>query len=201
MDGFPEYVPYYCEENIWRLLRRPRFVGRDVHALFIFGASGRVAVFGQRAGDPQYGGLALWDYHVVCLDRERKTVLDYDSAEGAACGFEIPAGRYFDAAFGPLRRADPEAAGYFPLFRVVPRDEFIERFDSDRSHMLIGVGSYSAPPPPWPHPRCPESARALRLSGLIDPAASFPGLPFGGRALSLDEARSFALAPGLGSAI
>lgn len=187
MNEHFEYVPYYCEENVWRLLSRPDYSGADACALFIFGAAGRVAVFGQRAGDPAAGGLALWDYHVVAYDAGRGRVLDFD----AVFGFETPAAEYLETAFGPLAGAGPEAASFMPRFRAVPAAAFIARFDSDRSHMLGPDGRWQAPPPPWPRPAAEDPSRALRLGALIDPASRFPDLPGSGVPLDLDGLRGF----------
>jgi hypothetical protein len=183
----PDYIPYYCEENIWRLLSRPEFDGADAYAFFVFGAAGRVAVFGQRAGDPGAGGLALWDYHVVAYDAGRGTVMDFD----AVFGFDTPAAEYLEAAFGPLAGAGPEASSFLPRFRAVPAAAFRSRFDSDRSHMVGADGRWQAPPPPWPRPAAVDPYRALRLGALIDPASRFPDLPGSGAPLDLEGVRTF----------
>ena len=41
-------------------------------------------------------------------------------------------------------------AVHAPRFRVIPADDYVARFSSDRSHMRRADGSWIAPPPPWP---------------------------------------------------
>jgi len=36
------------------------------------------------------------------------------------------------------------------MYRLVKGNEFLEKFESDRSHMLLEEGEYRFPPPPWP---------------------------------------------------
>ncbi len=186
-----DYAAYYCEENVWRLLSRPEYRDRgEAYALFMFGAAGNVAVFGQKAGDPARGGLVFWDYHVAALDLRAgiiPRVLDFDSTAGV----ESPAGEYLDRSFGTAGAFPRALLPFRPLFRLVPAPAFASRFESDRSHMLLADGSYAAAPPPWAPPAPAAGGAVLRLPALLDPLAPFPDLPNGGEPLDLDGLRAF----------
>lgn len=156
-----DYVPYYCEENVWRLLARPELAGLETWAVTVFPASqgihtvDRVALCSQRAGRPR-DGLVFWDYHVYAIVRDGLSdfVLDFDTS----LPFATPAPRHFAAtypwavdsgSFPVERRSDPR---FEPLFRVMPGRDYVDRFSSDRGHMRLPDGGWTAPPPPWPCP-------------------------------------------------
>jgi hypothetical protein len=158
--GSFDYIPFYCEENIWRLLSRPEFAGRRAWAVAVFGRGPPVVLARQRLGRGA-GGLVAWDYHVVALNAgpaaAGATVLDFDTG----LGFESPAAGYLDATFPALGRGAENV-----LFRLMPAAEYVLRFLSDRSHMRRADGSWVAPPPPWPHPAgC--GAESWTLSAIL----------------------------------
>lgn len=211
-----DYAPYYCEENIYRMLSRPEFSELEAYALFIFGTAGRVAVFNQRGGDAERGGLALWDYHVAALvgtplpgahhpasgllcggpayRASRRVMFDFDTSGP----FSSSAGEYLERSFGPFSR-NRNLYPFRPLFRLVPAAVFVERFDSDRSHMRDGEGRYAAPPPPWPRPTPKAEGLPLPLSQLIDPASSLDGLGIA-EPFDLERFRAFLERSGKGEA-
>ena len=59
------YQPFFCEENIWSLIRMPRFAQVPCGALFISNKAHTVAMAGQKGADD---GWIVWDYHVVLLE-------------------------------------------------------------------------------------------------------------------------------------
>ncbi len=188
-----DYCPFYCEENVWRLLSGREYPGGRAWALFVFGRDGRAAVFNQRAGHGPFG-LVLWDYHAVALvdgGRDGPRVLDFDSS----LGFDSPAAGWLRRSLLPPADFPPEAlesiAGCEPLVRLLPGAEFVRRFRSDRSHMRAPDGSWLQPPPPWPHPgsgREPGPDGDWELGRLIDPRWTGPAEPVGaGRFLSILE--------------
>jgi len=142
------YTPYFCEENVYQLLRDPFFAERRAHALFITNAAAGVAMLWQRAGR---GEPVVWDYHAIALsfDGKRGLVWDLDSA----LPFPCEARRYLDSSF-PAEIP----ARFRPWFKCVLRGEFLDRFASDRRHMRDGEGRFIAPPPPWP-PIQPDTER------------------------------------------
>jgi hypothetical protein len=171
-----EYVAYYCEENIWRLLTGagagsgPTVDADDTAAwaVLVFGSGPSFPMFRQRAGR-RGDGLVFWDYHAFALasTEEGAAVLDFDTQ----LGWGIPASAYLAASFAA---AATEAAG--PLFRILQGGEYARRLYSDRSHMRAPDGSWLAPPPPWPHPGIglPEGDR-WPLARLVDPGRTGPG--------------------------
>ncbi len=154
-----DYIPFFCEENVWRLLKNGIGHGSlqedSCAALFILGRRGRVAVFDQRAGRDG-DGLALWDYHVAAISRPRDgvpLVYDFDSRSG----FAQSATLWIEKSFGPLRGLKslirPRLGEILsPVFTLIPAGPFVTRFHSDRSHMLKSDGSWEAEPPPWAPP-------------------------------------------------
>jgi hypothetical protein len=138
-----DYVPYYCEENIWRLLSQ--MSGQETWAILAFGRGPSFAMFHQKAGRSG-DGLALWDYHVFALTKvvSGAKILDFDTE----LGFTSEASFYLEESFASIEGDED----YAPIFRVVDGSEYGRRFYSDRSHMRRTDGSWLAPPPPWPIP-------------------------------------------------
>jgi protein N-terminal glutamine amidohydrolase len=135
------YQPFYCEENIWWLCQAEELAGRERWVAFITNEARCVGLMHQRAANPSE--LVTWDYHVIVIARagERLEVWDLDTR----LGLPVELGAYLDETFPRLPN---ELA---PAFRVVEAEDFIARFRTDRSHMLVR-GRYTQPPPPWPSP-------------------------------------------------
>jgi hypothetical protein len=119
-------------------------------------------MWAQRAGSP-----VVWDYHVVALTSsvEGWQVWDLDST----LGMPVPASTWLDATFAGSEGLLPQ---FRPWFRVVPRDELLATFASDRAHMRDPEGGWQQPPPPWP----PIGAeRESNLFRFVDMEAPFVG--------------------------
>jgi protein N-terminal glutamine amidohydrolase len=130
-------MPFYCEENIWHLAHA-RTHGS---ALFISNLQRTVACFAQkRAKSP--ASPMVWDYHVVWLDGQGESVTVWDFDSTLPLGVSAPL--YFNATLRPVLPA------YAPMFRRIPRGEFLSTFKSDRRHMRRADGSFLEPAPPWP---------------------------------------------------
>jgi hypothetical protein len=136
------YTPYYCEENIWHLCRQPQFAEAEAKVLFISNPRRQCYFWYQRAArDPSQP--ILWDYHVVLMVRQQGwQVWDLDTILPVPIG----AREYLDRTFMHVGKAAPD---FDPLFRVIDCKEFIDRFASDRSHMLDANGNWLESPPPW----------------------------------------------------
>ena len=150
------YAPFYCEENVWWVLREGAL--DDGHAVFIMNAAGSVALWSQRASN-RPDGLTLWDYHVVALGKceEKWQVVDLDCTVGQP----LPVSAWVAASF-PLAGAVPEDVE--PMFRVVPAETLFTAFHTDRSHMRDEEGEWYATPPKW------ESiSDRSNLSSYLDP--------------------------------
>ncbi len=151
------YQPFYCEENVWRLLQDLDYGARSAWAVFVAGPIGQVWMTGQRASEP--GTVISWDYHVVAMVRaanEEAWVLDLDSR----LPFPTP-------LFDYVRGSFPDAAplGARPRFRPVSAPRYVRDFKSDRRHMRRDDGSFVRPPPPWD----PPSASQSNLAGWLSP--------------------------------
>jgi protein N-terminal glutamine amidohydrolase len=94
----------------------------------------------------------LWDYHVILLDTDN--IYDFDST----LPFPCPAVEYVRQSFHPelllredFRRypAPPRAKVNVSLCRLIPGEEYIEKFASSRRHMLRENGEWVAEPPTW----------------------------------------------------
>lgn len=139
------YTPYYCEENVYRLLERAFEEGTEALRLpfdstFVLTISNRVGAVPMRRQRARDGGIVHWDYHVIVLAREEfgSYVFDLDST----LPFPSPTEEY-------MRESFPEVpAERSPLFKCLTADYYLAVFHSDRRHMIAG-GEYTAPPPPW----------------------------------------------------
>jgi protein N-terminal glutamine amidohydrolase len=140
-----DYQPYYCEENVLRLLARPDFRDLATWAVLVSNPQRRVILLRQKAGRP-VDGLVHWDYHVfaVAADPVRgKLAFDLDSDLPFPCPLEEYVAETFPAG---VQRA------FAPRFRVLKGSDYGENLVSDRSHMRRPDGSWMVPPPPWPAP-------------------------------------------------
>ena len=188
-DGF-DYAPFYCEENIYRLLPRPDFADLETWAVAVFSPGTSVPVRRQRRGEgPE--GLIHWDYHVFALAKgdDGYRVLDFDTT----LGFSTPAQDYLAAAFGGGHEGEgrhgSDRDGCAVLFRVMDGREYRRRLESDRRHMRRPDGSWLAPPPAWQAPRgC--GAESWSLDAILSPSDAGPG-----RLMDLAGLESFVAAP------
>jgi len=131
------YQPFYCEENAYLLVEA--LEARARYALFVTNAARTVAIWRQRHA-PDARSPVVWDYHVVALTLEPTLVWDLDTTLPLPCPLE----EYVAESFRSDEAAGPE---YAPRFRLVPREELVRTFSSDRRHMRDA--RHRAPPPPW----------------------------------------------------
>lgn len=151
--ALPQQSPYtscYCEENVYLLcqtfLTNEQVSSEwDIFGVFISNPSKTVALWGQKnARIP--GSVVVWDYHVVLLLLPRLAgsgswIYDFDTTLPIPCSSQ----EYLDESFLPFISEQ-----YTSLFRIIPGRVFIDNFASDRSHMLLGNGEHSSPPPDYP---------------------------------------------------
>ena len=166
----PAYQPYFCEENAWKLCAsRLAEEGSDPEewAVVFISNRQRACPLWHQAAAPDPRQPVLWDYHVVVLHRLERgfDIWDLDTT----LGFPIAAEVWWSATFEGLSDF-PEP--FHPSFRVIPADEYLETFSSDRSHMRGGEG-WKQPPPEWPAIFQPE--RGMNLERFIDTTRPGPG--------------------------
>jgi len=156
------YTPYFCEENVWWLARE--LCGQDggdagAWVCLFSNASASIAVANQRAAAT--GEVMGWDYHVVLAVPRAGAFEVYDLDSRLPFPIAWPA--YFEATFPGQRRLP---ARWRSRMRQIPVTSYLERFCSDRSHMLGKVASSQFPPYP---PICPpDPAAAVTLSAYRD---------------------------------
>ena len=154
-----DYVAFYCEENIHRLLSQVD-LGDGAEVVFVSNAAHEVACWGQRLARSPEEPL-VWDYHVVAAAPSATDgawrVWDLDAIGGAPLAASAWLARTFLAP-GVVR------ARYRPQFRVAPRVTYLAEFATDRSHMRRADGAWRRPPPPW----APPGAPAMNLSAWRD---------------------------------
>ena len=133
------YQAAYCEENIWHLCQQNHF--QNSYVVFIFSKGDAFPMLNQGASGAS-GTPIFWDYHVVLLVMtENNHIVDFDTT----LEFMTDIGSYFSQSFvNESFLSDQE----IPLFRLVPSDEFVRLFSSDRRHMKTATG-WLAPPPNW----------------------------------------------------
>jgi hypothetical protein len=137
-------VPYYCEENVWRLAYRKTHQEPEhrYFVAFISNSIKYVPMFQQRASS-DVDSPCCWDYHVILLSvtcpENNVLVWDFDSRLPYPC----PLSDYLEESF-PYDYDEP----YAPLFRLSPASSFLKNFSSDRMHMYdIKTQTWNAPPP------------------------------------------------------
>ena len=106
-------VPYYCDENVWRLAHR--HLSCHCHVVFISNARQCVAMHHQLVRDDD-GGPCFWDYHVILIktENDETVVLDMDSSLSYPC----PLQEYLQRSFVP-------EGDYAPLFRYVRKHDMM----------------------------------------------------------------------------
>jgi hypothetical protein len=125
-------VPYYCEENVWRLTyRKVREQPEDHFFVVIISNSIKsVPMFQQRANSDPSTALC-WDYHVIllCARTSQQDVVVYDI--DTILPYHSPLQDYLRHSF-PYEWPYP----YAPMFRLVPAKLYLRCFASDRMHMF-----------------------------------------------------------------
>jgi hypothetical protein len=130
-------VPYYCEENVWRLAyRKVRDQPQDdFFVCFISNANKSVLMFHQLAADAADDRAVCWDYHVILIcwskQESQATVYDIDSR----LPYPQPLLDYLQQSFPHCTSADSLASAYAPQFLLVPAPLYLKYFASDRMHM------------------------------------------------------------------
>jgi len=133
------HQPYYCEENIWQLAKV--LDEKEAEVWFIINENKTIATAQQRA--VAVNSWVIWDYHVVYYSPD-KGILDLDTR----CTFPCAVDTYLTASFLSIASVITEA--HKPYFRIIPANEYLMLFASNREHMLDHEGNYTQPSPEWP---------------------------------------------------
>ncbi|XP_028296686.1 protein N-terminal glutamine amidohydrolase-like [Gouania willdenowi] len=142
------YTSCYCEENVWKLcdfVRREQTAPLDqLDVVFISNENRTVPLWEQKSGQGEEP--VIWDYHVVLLQTVPQSgylIYDLDSELPFPCHANI----YIHKALRSDQNLKPQ---YHRKLRVIPANDFLSRFSSDRSHMKNSDGTWKMPPPPYP---------------------------------------------------
>ncbi|KAJ3906422.1 N-terminal glutamine amidase-domain-containing protein [Lentinula edodes] len=189
------YTSHWCEENVYLLIQsfsRNSSLSEDwdVFAVFISNHSKtapdlnvhltlQVALWNQKLSE-ELGCPVIWDYHVVAVLRPRNIstsiqswVYDFDTRLGIPVTFDT----YYVQTFSA--NVLDELQSYF---RVVSANVFLDRFASDRSHMLaptsgtLEVPIYLEPVPPYPSIR---GAHCTSTHNIMDFVSMLPSDGYG----------------------
>lgn len=123
------YQANFCEENIWWLAQDPYFEDSECYVCIAAHPSKKspsIQVRFQKGGTTE-DMLVKWDYHVFLFAKkpnEEFRAWDFDTT----LGFPIDASAYMLCFLSD----DPEEQA---MFRVIPREDYIEHFGSDRGHV------------------------------------------------------------------
>ncbi|CAO1371188.1 unnamed protein product [Diamesa serratosioi] len=142
------YVSCYCEENVWKLCEQvkkqhPNELSKS-YAVFVSNERRTVPLWRQKAGRGE-DKLVVWDYHVFFMHNpspNRCLVFDLDTT--------LPFPTYFHKYVTETFRTDYAVSEeHHRFFRVIPAEEFLAQFSSDRRHMRRPDGTWIKPPPTY----------------------------------------------------
>ena len=143
------YTSCYCEENIWHLcdkIKKSNCLKENHKAYVIFISNENRAVpLWNQASSQSEEGLVIWDYHVILIIKTNTAseVYDLDTSLPYPCDFQS----YTKATF----KSDENILEQFHRkFRVIPFEDYLLNFASDRHHMKDDKGQWIKPPPEYP---------------------------------------------------
>jgi hypothetical protein len=128
------YTPYFCEENVYRLAEwfdTQRWNLEDMYAIFISNNSKAVLLHHQKAGDD----YVVWDYHVILIVCRPGNIQVFD--QDSKLSFPTS---WTEFKSKVLQKINAPSC-YQRLFKLVPAQEFLLKFASDRSHMVTTSNS------------------------------------------------------------
>ncbi|XP_073446391.1 protein N-terminal glutamine amidohydrolase isoform X1 [Dendrobates tinctorius] len=111
----------------------------------------------------------IWDYHVILLydgSDGRRVIYDLDTV----LPFPCPCDTYIKEA---LHSDDIIHKDFRRKLRVIPADEYLKTFASDRSHMKDANNEWRKPPPPYPCIKTSESSMNLDDFISMDPRVGY----------------------------
>ncbi|MCW8933075.1 MAG: protein N-terminal glutamine amidohydrolase [Gammaproteobacteria bacterium] len=148
------YTPLFCEENIWQLIlslsttsnvnqmANHLKIERDkMWVLIITNKKQKIALLNQQAASAEQP--VIWDYHVILLAEinHQFFIFDFDTR----LSFVTPLQDYLQKTLISLDKLPQE---FIPSIRKIPAQSYLERFHSDRTHMLIQIEKSQFPA--WP---------------------------------------------------
>lgn len=154
------YTACYCEENIWKLCES--WKSKDpthlpyLSAVFISNERRQIPIWEQKSANNEER-IVIWDYHVILVDKSSSPALIYDFDTNLSFPTDVS-----DYLLRAIRSETKISSRYHRLFRVIPAQEYLDVFASDRSHMLKKDRvTYNSPPPTYPPIRNEKSSNNI----------------------------------------
>ncbi|XP_060596139.1 protein N-terminal glutamine amidohydrolase-like [Ruditapes philippinarum] len=161
------YTSCYCEENVWKLAnevkeKHSKELG-NCFCVFISNESQSIPLW-EQAPSQREDGLVIWDYHVIFLHKAQdgSYIYDLDTKLDFPCMFS----HYIDRG---IQSCDKFKKEFHRQFRVIPADEFLSTFASDRSHMLDEDGKWLKTPPSYPCIQTKDAINNIKDFISMDP--------------------------------
>ncbi|XP_070535631.1 protein N-terminal glutamine amidohydrolase-like [Ptychodera flava] len=172
------YTSCYCEENVWKLCEYIKASHAErlqqLFVIFVSNENRTVPLWKQRAAHSEEEPV-VWDYHVFLIHYQNgdTKVYDLDTVLSFPCKFSTYSVQTFQSN-------DVVRLQYHRKFRIIPSETFLERFASDRSHMVKN-GVWLAPPPSYPCIQLEDSKMNLDEFISMDPNVGY------GEVVSLED--------------
>jgi len=154
------YTSCYCEENIWHLCDKIKksnisTENQTPYVIFISNDNKTVPLWSQSSSKSE-DGLVIWDYHVILIIKtdQGSTVFDLDTNLQYPCDYNSYSQDTFKSDDNILEQ-------FHRKFRVIPFEDFLLNFASDRHHMKDENGQWLQPPPDYPCIQTPKSTNNI----------------------------------------
>ncbi|XP_075228436.1 N-terminal glutamine amidase tungus [Lycorma delicatula] len=152
------YTACYCEENIYKLCEklqeRSSYAVQNSYVVFVSNELKKVPLWHQKAGHNSVG-LVVWDYHVFLVYQQSNNCLVYDF--DTMLPFPTPFYHYLSKTFRSDKNLKPD---FYRKFRVIDGPTYLNKFASDRRHMITD-GMWLKEPPSYLPISTPECKHNL----------------------------------------
>lgn len=173
------YQAYFCEENIWHFANEYLKTNSEQSSqddkicfnarffvLFFINATRKVTLLNQRVFGND--GIGIWDYHVVFFDGDKRLIFDFDTV----LPFPSDAKMYLQETFPETHFSSEEVLQSLEMaparIRIIPADQYVAHFSSDRSHMLDKNGLPIETFPAWDAIRSDDQPVDLKSYWNVD---------------------------------
>lgn len=156
------YTALFCEENIWQLIRslssQAHQCIEQMWVLIFTNPEQKIPLLNQLAA--QKNQAVIWDYHVVLLNQidQKLQIIDFDTR----LPFVSPLEQYIQATLIEPARLPENWQTYT---RIIPAKSYLQRFCSDRSHMIGQIDETEFPH--WPMINT-EHHQRIKLTDYLD---------------------------------
>lgn len=152
------YSANFCEENIWHLCQNPALEHFSKKVLIVSN-SNKYCPFRFQKSINGYE-IVWWNYHVILFASHecQSFIYDFDST------LPVPLSgmEYIEKTF---QRHENWEEIHLPRFKAIEAKDYLDSFESDRSHMKDSDGNWLSTPPKWP---AIGKSGGLSLPSLLD---------------------------------